>query len=359
MKIDVDIMKILSLSGRLNIWHFDLYNKNMELKAKDIKCIKSFTMTYNSLTTTKQMLSVQMHDDAQFNFLSDLLKVTLEIRVRGHNYFFPMGIFKLYPAESQKDGSITSLVRDTRTLTLYSLIKKYEEDAITTDLELAVGTNIRQEIIRQLGTVNYNFPTSSVTLQKPRVYEMGTHKIVIINELLDLLNWHSLCVDNDGIFYSGSNKEAALREIEIQYTDEENHMLYPSYNDTPETIDVYNMFPGYATVNDKLVSYMYINDREDSPTSTVNIGNKCADRREFQECTNLQDLQSKVKAWANDNSMKYHKCTFPTFINPLHGYLNCVLLKNKKVNMKGIETSWVIESNTDSMRHTIREAVVI
>lgn len=359
MKYDIDINSILALSGRKNEWQFDLLDKNENLKVRNIDCIQSFTMTYNSLTTLKCSLSVKMHDDSQINFLSDRLRVRLIIKVRGYKFTFPMGVFKFSTAPADRDGSISSLIRDTRSVTLYSKIKTYQDDKLTTDLELPTGTLVVNEIIRLLGTNNYNFPATTKLLQSPKVYDLGTSKIEIINDLLSILNWNSLSVDGDGIFYSHQYTSPNDREIEIIYTDEKDQQIDPTFNDDPGMEEIYNIFTGYCTIDGFCYNYTYINDKEASPTSTVNIGNMCADPREFQECSSYTDLQNKVKSWANDNSFKYHKCTFTTFINPLHGYLNCILFKNSKVNMKGIETSWVIDSSRDSMQHTIREAVAI
>lgn len=359
MKYDVDINSILALSGRKNEWQFDLLDKDENLKVRNIDCIQSFTMTYNSLTTLKCSLSVKMHDDSQINFLSDRLRVRLTVKVRGYKFEFPMGVFKFSSAPADRDGSISSLIIDTRNVTLYSKIKTYQDDKLTTDLELQEGTGIRNEIIRQLGVTSYNFPQNTKSLQLPKVYNIGTSKIEVINDLLGILNWNSLSVDGDGIFYSNEYISPNDREIEISYTDEKDQQIEPAFNDDPGMEEIYNIFTGYCTIDGVCYNYTYINDKEASPTSTVNIGNMCADPREFQECSSYTDLQNKVKAWANDNSYKYHKCTFTTFINPLHGYLNCILFKNSKVNMKGIETQFIIDSNSDNMKHTIREAVAI
>lgn len=359
MKYDVDINSILALSGRKNEWQFDLLDKKENLKVGNIDCIQSFTMTYNSLTTLKCSLSVKMHDDSQINFLSDKLRVRLIVKVRGYKFDFPMGVFKFSSAPADRDGSIASLIRDTRSVTLYSKIKTYQDDKLTTDLELPAGTVIRSEIIRQLGTISYKFPSSTKSLQSPKIYNIGISKIEVINDLLSILNWNSLSVDGDGIFYSNEYKSPYDRAIEVTYTDEKNQQIEPSFNDDPGMAEIYNIFTGYCTIDGVCYNYTYINDKEASPTSTVNIGNMCADPKEFQECSSYTDLQNKVKAWANDNSYKYHKCTFTTFINPLHSYLNCVLFKNSKINMKGIETQWIIDSSSDNMKHTIREAVAI
>lgn len=77
MIYNVDINAILSQSGRLNKWQFDLLDKDENLKLSNIECIQSFTMTYNSLSSLKSSVSARMHDDSQINFLSDRLKITL------------------------------------------------------------------------------------------------------------------------------------------------------------------------------------------------------------------------------------------------------------------------------------------
>lgn len=360
MHYDKSIENILSKSGRLNEWQFTLLDKDENVKLNSLDNVNSFTMTYSSLTSLKCSVSAKLHDDSQINFLTDRLKITLVTEVRGYKFSFPMGIYLFNSPSCDRDGSVTTLIGDTRSVALYSKLKIYQDDKITTDYELTAGTAILAKIINLLNTTKYNFPESTKVLQSAKSYAIGTSKLDIINDLLDVLGWNSLSVDGEGYFYSSEYVEPSNRNYTISYTDEENQQILPNFTDEFDLSGIYNVFIGYCTIDGICYNYTYINDNEESPTSTINLGrNVCADAKEFNECTSYADLQVKVRAWAAENTTKYHKCTFTTFINPLHGYLDCILFKNSKVNMKGIETQWVIDSSANTMKHTIREAVAI
>lgn len=360
MQFDRRIEDILALSGRENSWKFTLLDKDENVKVRELTNVESFTMTYSSLSSLKCEVTAKMHDDTQINFLSDRLLITLIVRIRKMKFEFPMGIYLFNSPSCDRDGRTQSLVTDTRNVALYSKLKIYQDDKIMSDYELAAGTNILSKILSLLGTSKCKFPTSTRVLQTNKSYQIGTSKLEIINDLLDTLGWNSLSVDGEGYFYSSKYVEPPNRSIDFTYTDESNQQIMPNFTDEFDLSGIYNVFTGYCTINNVCYNYSFINSNESSPTSTINLGrNICADAREFSECTSYQDLQRKVRSWAAENTTKYHKCTFTTFINPLHGYLNCILFKNAKVNMKGIETQWVIDSRDNTMKHTIREAVAI
>lgn len=354
------ISSILALGGRKNSYIFTLLDKDENVKIGRVDNIQSFTLTYNSLTTLKTTITAMMHDDSQFDFLSDRLKITLVVDIRGYHFEFPLGVYLFNSPSCERLGNTKSLLGDTRNVTLYSKLKIYQDDKIMTDYEMATGTNIVNEIKRLLNTEKIRIDGSLKVLSEGKIYPIGTSKLEIINDLLDKLGYNSLSVDWEGYFYSEEYKQPAERNFDFEYTDEEDQQIEVNFTEDFDLTDVYNVFTGYCTINGICYTYTYINDNASSPTSTTNLGrNLCADPKEYTECDSEQELIKNVKNWAAQNSYKYHKATFNTFINPLHGYLECLLFKNAKVNMKGIETQFVIDSNRDNMKHTIREAVYI
>lgn len=359
-QFDRDIQDVLAMSGRNNTYRFTLLDKSENVKVNGVDNIKSFTLTYSSLSTLKSTLTVEMHDDSQYNFLSDRLQITMIVDVRGYHYEFPLGIYLMKSPEVEADGNTTSLLGDNRSVTMYSKLLIYEEDTITSDLTIPAGTNIVNKIRQILNTDKINLKSNSKTTTSDKIYKIGTSKLTIINDLLDAMGYNSLSVDGEGYFYSNEYILPDNREIEFEYTDEDNQQISPIYNDSNSLSDCYNVFTGYCTINNNCINHTYVNSSSYSPISTVNRGrNVCAEPQEFQDCSSRVDLVNRVMAWAADNSYKYHKCSFTTFINPLHGYLNCIHFKNTKVNMKCIETQWIIDSASDSMEHTVREAVYL
>lgn len=356
----IDIQDILAMSGRENTYIFTLLDKNENVKVQKVNNIKSFTLTYNSLSTLKATLTLDMHDDSQYDFTNDRIKITMVVDVRGYHYEFPMGIYLIKSPEVEGNGNTTSLLGDKRNVTMYSKLLIYDEDKITSDLTIPAGTNIVNKVKSILDTDMIKLDTNSKVTTSNKIYKMGTSKIEIINDLLSSMGYNSLSVDGEGYFYSNEYILPDNRPIEFEYTDEKNQCTYPMYNESLDLPSCFNVFPASCIIDNQCVNYTYVNSSNYSPISTVNRGRSiCADPQEFQDCTSRADLINRVMAWAGDNSYKYHKCTFKTFINPLHGYLNCIHFKNAKANMKAIETQWVIDSANDSMEHTIREAVYL
>lgn len=359
-QFDIDIQDILAMSGRKNTYRFTLLDKEDRVKFSHVDNIKSFTLTYSSLSTLKATLTVEMHDDKQYNFVSDRLQITMLIDVRGYHFEFPLGVYLMKSPEVEADGNTTSLLGDNRSVTMYSKLLIYDEDMITSDMTIPAGTHVINKVRELLNTDKVKLAAHSKVTAHHKIYKIGTSKLTIINDLLESIGFNSLSVDGEGYFYSQEYILPDNRSIEFEYTDEKNQQVSPIYRESLDLPSCYNVFTGSCVINNQCINYTYVNSSSYSPISTVNRGRSvCADPQEFQDCVSREDLMNKVMAWAADNSYKYHKCSFTTFINPLHGYLNCIHFKNSKVNMKGIETQWVIDSSSDSMEHTIREAVYL
>ena len=359
-QFDMSIQDILAMSGRKNTYMFNLLDKDENVKVRNIDNIKSFTLTYSSLSTLKSTLTVEMHDDTQYNFVSDRLQIIMVVDVRGYHFEFSLGVFLMKSPEVTGNGNTTSLIGDNRSVTMYSKLLIYDEDTITSDMTIPAGTNVINKVREILVTSKTKLDNSVKVTANNKIYKVGTSKLAIINDLLESIGYNSLSVDGEGYFYSEEYVLPDNRPIEFEYTDEKNQQVYPTYNESLDLPSCYNVFTGSCIINNQCMNYTYVNASSYSPISTVNRGRSvCAEPQEFTDCTSRQDLINKVMAWAGDNSYKYHKVSFTTFINPLHGYLNCIHFKNAKVNMKAIETQWVIDSTNDSMEHTIREAVYL
>lgn len=359
-RFNASIEEILSMSGRKTTYKYTLISKDGVVKIEDAKNIKSFVLSYSSLTSLKSTLSLEMYDDNQYNFNSDMLKITMIIDVRGYHYEFPMGVYMMKSTPKNGDGSTTNVQVDSRSVNMYSKLLKYEEDTLENDMTIRAGTNAINKVKEMLDSTTVRIEDSGKVTPSDKIYKMGTSKLEVINTILNDAGYNSLSVDGEGYFYSSEYILPDNREIEIEYTDEINQQIFPEYNDDPNLADCYNVFTGSAIVNGQCINYRYVNSSNYSPISTVNLGrNKCCDPVEYGQLNSREELISKVMKQAMDNSMKYHKVSFKTFVSPLHGYLNCIHFKNAKVNMKGIETSWTIDSERNEMDHTIREAVYL
>ena len=89
------------------------------------------------------------------------------------------------------------------TLELHDKATRLDQDAVTETFtaptDAPILTIIRQ-VIESAGERIDVDPTVTDTLANARVYEVGTTKLAIVNDLLDTLGWNSLWVDGQGAF---------------------------------------------------------------------------------------------------------------------------------------------------------------
>jgi hypothetical protein len=318
-------------------------------------------MDYNSLDSIKGKATISMTDDNQINFLTDRIKVTMQIDTMGMQFKFPLGVFLISSPSASRNGSVSDLNVDDRDVQLYDKLYILYNDPILADYVIPSGANVYTSIISLIGTYTYNIPETTRLTTTDRVFPIGTRKLEIINYLLSVINYHSLCVDGNGYYYSAPYVRPEDRGIDIEYTSTENHALEVQFHDELDVFDIPNIFIFVTNNSDgDNLSYVYTNSNPDSPTSTIsrhaNIGSEV---QTVSDCANLDDLIVKAKNYANDYSTKYRHLKFNTMILPVHGYLNCLLIQNEKFNGKVIETSWGIDSQSKTMYHNLREAVAI
>ncbi|PHV69783.1 hypothetical protein CS063_13780 [Sporanaerobium hydrogeniformans] len=360
MKLNSYLLDLLTQSGRKESYIFELLDYQDNHKTY-LKNCRSFKLDYSSLDSIKGKASITMTDDSQINFLTDRIKITMQIDTMGMRFLFPLGVFLMSSPSANRNGDTKELSTDVRDVQMYDKLYILYNDPVLDEHIIINGTSIDNEIARLLGTHLYNIPTSGRFTTIDKVFPVGTRKLEIINYLLDVINYHSLCVDGDGMYYAYPYIRPDERSIDIEYLSTKNNALEVQFQDELDIFNIPNIF--FFTTNNAdgtNYSYVYTNSNPDSPTSTVsrhmNIGSEV---QTVDDCNSLDDLITKAKNYASGVTTKYRHIKINTMIMPIHGYLNCVLVQNEKYNGKTIETSWGIDSQAKSMYHNLREAVAI
>lgn len=334
-------------------FEFELYSKENIFK-KQLYNVESAQVDYGSLTRLKYSARIIMTEDDEIDYLNDMIKVICVINEEKT----PVGQF-LFSSPKRK----LSDIEVTRDCECYSKLKILDDDKTESRYTVLAGTNAVNEVKRIIGnSYPFSIPDSSLTTSTDKDWEIGTPKLDIINDLLAVINYNSLTVDNNGVFISSPYVLPTDREVEAIYEDNEYSIINPDLEEDIDLYDVPNVIVRYtnsAEINPPLIA-VYENNNPSSPTSTVNRGRKIVSAEEVSDVADLQTLQLITKKNAYEMNDKYSYVEFRTAINPVHGYLTCIQLKAYDINNKYIETEWSMDCQTGGeMRHKARRIINI
>lgn len=205
--------------------------------------------------------------------------------------------------------------KTTRSITCYSLLQALLDDKIESRLTLPIGTNVVNEVKRQIGS-NYSIADSTQTLLSERTYETGTSKLEIINDLLGIINYNSLRMDVNGVYVTEPYVLPTDREVDKIYEGGTVSIILSKMTDELDLFSVPNVIIRYTNSVDidPPLSYTYVNDNVNSITSTVNRGRRIVDAQET-DATDMTTLAAITKKDAYNYNSIYSHLKFKTAID--------------------------------------------
>lgn len=311
---------------RLVSFQYELLDKNNVFKKK-LNNIESCSISYKFLSQLKSSASIVMTDDKKIDFLNDRIKAYITLNGAKTS----LGVFLLCtPGRDIKE------TKTTRNITCYSLLQILIDDKIETRLVLPIGTNVVNEIKRQIGS-NYSIADSSQTLLSERIYEAGAKKLEIINDLLGVINYNSLRVDVNGVFITEPYVLPTDRQIDKVYEAGADSIIIADMTDELDLFSIPNVITRYTNSIDIVppLSYTYVNDNASSITSTVSRGRRIVDSQPT-DATDIVTLTSITKKDAYNYNSIYSHLTFKTAIDTdiLNIYMPTVWVKVGDINDK-------------------------
>lgn len=309
-------------------YRYELLNGS-NIHKKWLYTVSSCSFAYQSLTQLKVSAKLTMLEDTDIDWLTDRLRVYMVL----NDVQTLLGTFLLSSSGRNIDTSIS------RDVTAYSTIQILLDDKIETRLQIAAGTNIINECIRLIGTNGlYDITPSSKSLLSDKIYEIGTNKITIINELLSIANYTSLYVDREGKYIARPYVLPTDRPIDFTIQNDINGLVKERMTDDLDLFDVPNVFIRYTNdvnINPPLM-YTFENNNINSITSIPNRGRRIVDAATI-EATTIDDVVEKAKSDALDANSKYATLEFPKAVDPtMEFYMPCAYIRTNHINDKYI-----------------------
>lgn len=323
-------MQDLNLFSRSVAYKYELLDKNNTHK-KWLYTVSNASIQYASLTQLKASARLSLLDDVDIDFLSDRVRIYMVL----NGVQALLGTFLLC-SPTKKISSIGTATRDVEA---YSTLQILLDDKLETRLQVVAGTNVVNECIRLIGSSGlYDITASDKTLLSDKVYEIGTSKIEVINELLGIINYTGLYVDREGTFIARPYILPTDRNIDITIKNDIVSKVKEEMSDSLDLFDVPNVWVRYSNdinINPPL-SYTFENNNSTSPTSIQNRGRRIVSA-EAVETTDINDLIAKTKSDALNDNSKFANLEFSMAINPtLEFYMPCAFIKTNHINDKYI-----------------------
>lgn len=321
-------------------------------KSNRLNNVISGNLSYSSLGRLKSSLEVNIVDleGSLIDYMNDRLKVIVNIDDTPYN----LGVFLICSPNKQIDSNYTR-----RKLTCYSKLKILDNDKVTSNYYLPANANVINAVIRLIGNNPYKIESSDKTTSTEREWKVGTPKLDIINDLLDVINYQSLVVDQEGNFITKPYISPENREIEIRYLEGEDSIISPKMVEDFDFFDIPNIFvrcTNDVNITPPLIARYPIQSGSDPITLDGRLPN--VDVQEVTDVSDVETLYDICKRDAVSVRSAYSHLEFNTEINPKHGYLNCIEVNCMGIHDKYIETSWSFDLAAGAlMSHTARKVV--
>lgn len=309
-------------------------------------------ISYSSLGRLKSSLCVKIQEDEllKIDYMND--RIMPVIVIDGKEY--PKGIFLI----SSPDRNIESYAI-TRNLTCYSKLKILDNNKITSRYYVPAGSNVVNAITNLLGDEPHSITDSILTTSTDHEWEVGTSKLDIINDLLDIINYVSLIPADDGKFTSYPYKSPNERVHTIEYIEGNDSIILSSMTEDFDFFDTPNIFVRYTNdvdIEPPIIATYPLQTGNIPVTIDGRLPN--VDIQEVRDIADQATLYAKCKQDAYNARSVYSHLNFETAINPIHNYLDCVWVKVGDIDYKYIETSWSFNLKIGSlMKHTCRRVV--
>ncbi|RSL32674.1 hypothetical protein D7Z54_14590 [Salibacterium salarium] len=343
-------------------FRFDLLDEE-DNRLRDITHLveaDSSSVSMDSESEIHRTAKFRVRDVGDIDFLKDRIQPFVQLHMKDGNIEFPLGVFLLSTPQKEYEGD-----NIYRSVDAYDKLQILVDDGFTARLVADEGervTDFIEDIITEAGIENINIERSDKEFPTWMNWEPDTSRLEVINELLDVINYEKLHVDEYGYFTSRPYRTPEQRSSEFTYATDKLSVITPGATATEDLFSVPNEFVGVVSEPDRTpLTYTHRNENEDSPTSIPNRGRTITTYLDA-DSVDLETLEGKVKKEAYERSQVYTEMSFDTAIMPMHSYNDVLRVNHDKLEIAGKyqEISWNMPfSATGTMSHTVKAVVAI
>lgn len=237
------------------------------------------------------------------------------------------------------------------------------DDTVTARYLITAGTPYTDAIAALMTALPaVSITPSDLVLPVDRLWDAGTTKLAVVNDLCDALNYGSLWFDGDGVGQVQPYTSPDSAPAGYAYTDVGDRSLFVP--DVSSTVDMSGV-PNYIvfTVSQPgrpVLTSVYSNTDVNSPVSIPNRGRRIVRSDATIDVATKVELDALVRRAAVNAANVYRSVTWSSPVMPIHENRDVLEITHQGLGLAGrfTETDWKLDLKAGGlMTHTVRQVV--
>lgn len=221
---------------RSESWRVELLNLG-DTSLGDLDGVAGGDLTFNVYATIRGGGSLDYKGEP-IDWLAHRVQPWYRVEAMGQVIEWPLGVF-LPAAPSTQYGSAGGV----QSIELYDKTLILDQDKVEATYSAPVGavvTSTVRALLADIGETRVAVVDSAETLRTSMVWEAGTSKLRIINDLLDAINYFSIWADGMGTFRVEPYRRPADRPQRFGFVDDQTSIYSPDFVHDFDTFEVPN-----------------------------------------------------------------------------------------------------------------------
>lgn len=323
----------------------------------EINPVSAPTIRCDDSAEIKMSLSGQFFDDERIDWLSDEIRVEVNIDGVAH----PLGVY-LVSTASRKDDGTTKQVNIEAFDRCWIVKDNYTENL----LYFAQGTNYLTAISQLLTTCGIAIVAmtpNDATMQEAREdWNVGTSYLEIINQLLSEINYNPLWFDKDGVAILEPVSVPTIQNVEHSLDNSNvKSLLLPQITQESDIFQAPNVFICICSNADKNAPMVAtsVNANPQSPLSVMRRGRRIATVVQVDNIASQEELQTYADTLRNESLIRGETIQVTTGILPDFGVADVVSLIYDDIADICVDRAWDMRLEVGGeMKHTLERVVV-
>jgi len=337
---------------------YDLLDKNENFKKTLSNVVEDGNnISFDEFSKLKRSGKIKLiGEDLEIDFINDRVKIFITLNDGSNELTYPAGVYLL---SSPTKKTMTKDV-DSFSVDIYSKLQILIEDKVIERFVVTQNssyTNTIKSLVSSAGFDISKIENSNEIAQRDIVFNAGTSKLDIINNLLKQINFYELYTDFDGFPIGKPSVLDLARTPDYFYKLNENSIVDFGINQELDLFNIPNVITRVVTnaETEPLIS-TYSNYNTDDPTSIPSRGREIDDYKEISDIPSQLSLDNFVLLEAERLRQVYGEINFNTSINPMHELKECIEVNGEVY----IETNWTIDLSVNGkMKHEARRVVYV
>lgn len=225
------------LDHRDEAWQWDVLTL-AEAPAGTLDGVEAGTLEFNVNSTIRGGGSLTWSGTDEPDWSKILLQPWYVLRTADMEIRWPRGVFiPAAPVDQHTDTGKTVEVE------LYDKLLILDQDKVEQTYTVAKGANVVSAIravISSAGQSRHSIEDNTQTLRSAMVWEAGTSKLRIVNDLLASINYFSLWCDGYGVYQGNPYKAPAARPVVRTFVDDQDSIYSPDFTHDRDMFDIPN-----------------------------------------------------------------------------------------------------------------------